>query len=183
VGGQPGGARAAELACRTAMNSALRFAPERIADPLAWPSILRSADEALAADPEAGLCTLIGFCIAGGHLFGASAGDSAVLYHPGDGRAREVTAGQVRKPFVGSGGMVFIPFTATLTAGWTVLAMSDGVWKYTGWEQIIEASTSQRGQALLDSLLERARRAGKLWDDFTLVVFHDVNVAGKTTLG
>ncbi len=173
VGGQPGGGRAAELACRTALNSALGFPPERIADPLAWPSILRMADEALATDAEAGLCTLLGFCIAGGHLFGASAGDSAVLCHPGDAPAREVTAGQHKNPPVGSGAAVFMSFTAPLATGWTVLAMSDGVWKYAGWERIIEAATSLRGQALVDALLERARRGGKLWDDFTLVVFHE----------
>ena len=35
-----------------------------------------------------------------------------------------------------------IVFTATLTGAWSVLALSDGVWKYAGWEAIAKATTT-----------------------------------------
>ena len=50
--------------------------------------------------------------------------------------------------------------------------MSDGVWKYAGWENILRIGVGERGEAIGDALLEGARlkRTGELQDDFTLIV-------------
>ena len=51
--------------------------------------------------------------------------------------------------------------------------MSDGVWKYAGWQKIIELASEQRGQALLNAIQSAARLkgSGRFPDDFTVVMF------------
>ena len=78
-GGVAGGQQAARLACQAAANAALRLPPVELARPEIWVDILQEADETVAADSQAGFTTLIGLCIAGHALAGASSGDSAVL--------------------------------------------------------------------------------------------------------
>src|SRR5947207_4476642 len=65
-GGRSGGARAAQLACRTAAAVLHREPRGSLIAPLHWALLLRQADEAVCADPEAGFTTLVGFCLAGG---------------------------------------------------------------------------------------------------------------------
>ena len=50
--------------------------------------------------------------------------------------------------------------------------MSDGVWKYAGWETVREVALETSGQACIDALREKALLpgSGRLQDDFTLVV-------------
>ena len=172
-GGRAGGARAARLACQVALDWALRETTHRLAMPSAWCELLRRADEAVRDDPEAGFTTLVGFCIARGHLAGASCGDSSVLAAIEGQETREVTAGQRKNPPVGSGEAPFHPFAAVLAAPWCVLAMSDGVWKYAGWPRIREAVLAMRGQRLIERLQELARLSGndRFPDDFTVVAF------------
>jgi serine/threonine protein phosphatase PrpC len=171
-GGQAGGAAAAKVACQTAMAAAIRFPPKKLAGPATWLTALRSADEAVNAAPDAGYTTLVGFCLAGEHLCGASNGDSAVLVVAAGGRVEELTRHQAKNPPVGSGFATFVAFAARLVKPWVVLAMSDGVWKYVGWDRITEMVTRLRGQALVDSLQAAARlpRNGRFQDDFTLVL-------------
>jgi hypothetical protein len=174
-GGRAGGARAAQLACRTAAETILREPRERRLAPSHWADLLRQADMAVCADPEAGFTTLLGFCLAGGRLAGASCGDSAVAVAAADEPLREITAGQLKNPPVGSGAARFWPIGAVLVQPWTVLAMSDGVWKYVGWERLAQAASAERGQPLLASLQEQARLRGsrQFPDDFTLILFEE----------
>jgi PPM family protein phosphatase len=172
-GGRAGGGRAAQIACCVALEAAKAEARWKLATASTWATLLRHADEAVEADADAGFTTLIGFCIAKGRLAGASCGDSAVLtVVPGE-RPREVTANQHKNPPVGSSAAPFTPFAATLTGAWSVLAMSDGVWKCAGWERIAKATTTARGQQLLDHLqgLARLPGSGRFPDDFTVVLF------------
>jgi hypothetical protein len=173
-GGRAGGGRAAQLACRTAMETAHRNPPDTLAEIGVWPTILRVADQAVTADSEAGFTTLIGLCVRSNVLVGASSGDSAVLSVCG-GKAEELTARQWKNPPVGSGVAVFMPFAVKLSPSWAVLAVSDGVWKYTGWDRIIKEMSQQRGQVLLDVILDHSRRAGRgqLLDDFTAVLIEE----------
>jgi serine/threonine protein phosphatase PrpC len=174
-GGRAGGSRAARLACSVAMQEAMTLAPHKLAEPAAWASILRRADEAVAADPEAGLTTLVGLSVAGRKVCGASNGDSAVLAWDSVGRAEELTRHQFKNPPVGSGFAAVVPFGDELVSPWAVLAISDGVWKYVGWQGVIEAVRRARGEALLESLQEMARLRGtrRFPDDFTVVVLQD----------
>jgi serine/threonine protein phosphatase PrpC len=170
-GGRAGGRRAAEIACRGTLDAALRYPVAELTNPLLWPTILRVADEAVAADHDAGFTTLLALCVAGDRLVGSSSGDSAVLLIH-DGRAEELTAKQLKNPPVGSGGAVFVPFVAARQPPWRVLAMSDGVWKFAGWDQVVTIASSESGQAVIDSLAARARLPGngRFQDDFTVVV-------------
>jgi PPM family protein phosphatase len=174
-GGCAGGADAARIACRTAAEAALRLEARELIKPAAWHAILRQADRAVYDDPEAGFTTLLGFFIAGASLAGASCGDSAVLALSAGEPARDVTRGQLKNPPVGSGAARFTSFSASLAAPWSVLAMSDGVWKYVGWERLVRATMTSRGEALTGALQGFARlpRNGQFPDDFTVVAFED----------
>jgi serine/threonine protein phosphatase PrpC len=90
-GGQAGGARAARLACDTALALALEQPPERLADGPTWAAILGRADAAVCADDAAGYTTLVGLCATAGRVAGASCGDSAALLVCGV-RPRQLTA-------------------------------------------------------------------------------------------
>lgn len=171
-GGQRGGGEAARLACRVALDALLAAPPKALAVASAWGTVLHAADRAVAADADAGYTTLVAFGLIGDFLIGASNGDSAVLVVSA-GRATEVTAGQRKNPPVGSGGAAVVPFGAALTRPWAVLAMSDGVWKYAGWDVLIEAATTWRGEELLARLQAAVRSpgSGAFPDDFTAVLF------------
>jgi hypothetical protein len=173
-GGRAGGAAAAQLACRSAWETAAALPPERLLAPPSWPTILRRADEAVAADPGAGFTTLVGLCLRGPLVAGASSGDSAAFAVGAGGAAKELTAAQVKDPPVGTGAAVFVPFGVRLEAPWRVLVLSDGVWKYAGWGRVAEAAAREEGQALLAALLRAARLAGGgLQDDFTLAILEE----------
>jgi serine/threonine protein phosphatase PrpC len=174
-GGQAGGGPAARLACEVALDQAVRRPPSRLADILEWDVILRQADHAVSADPQAGFTTLVGLSIVAGVIVGASSGDSAVLAVHGDGEAERLTARQHKNPPVGSGGALFAPFTSGLRRPWRVLVLSDGVWKYVGWDRLVEAAREHGGQALLDALQSRARLrvSGRFTDDFTAVLLEE----------
>jgi hypothetical protein len=171
-GGRAGGARAAQLACQAALAAALHRPAHALAEPAAWPLLLGEADAAVAADRAAGFTTLIGFCLTEQALCGASSGDSAVLALDGTD-VREPTRHQLKDPPVGSGEALFVPFAQPLALPWRVLAMSDGVWKYAGWERITVALWHEGGEALLAALQAAARLpgSGRFPDDFTVVLF------------
>jgi hypothetical protein len=171
MGGQPNGGPAARLAVRTALDAATDGSP----DSIHWPGILRRSDAAVLADKGAGLTTLVGFDVRCDQVRGASCGDSAVLLLDAGGKPSEATARQAKNPPVGSGEAFFVPFAAEMTPPWLVIAMTDGVWKYAGWQGIREVASRLRGRRLIDELqaLARLPGSGEFQDDFTLIVVQD----------
>jgi serine/threonine protein phosphatase PrpC len=171
MGGQSGGGEAARLACRTALARALTVPVSALADPVAWTTLLRHADEAVRQDPSAGFTTLLGFAVTAATVAGASCGDSAVWLAQ-DGRVQDLTHHQVKHPPVGSGAAPFVPFAARLREPWLLLAMSDGVWKYVSPEKARDLVLNRRGQDLINGLQSLARLpgSGRFSDDFTAVV-------------
>jgi len=163
-GGRAGGAKAAQVACDSAVSVVGRGGYH--------PDILSRADEAVAAHHEAGFTTLISFSVEGNRVSGASSGDSAVLAIGGSGDIAELTAQQFKNPPVGSGEAVFVPFQSELVRPWKVLAMTDGVWKYVGWQRMRELATKLSGEELLTALQTAARlpHSGQFQDDFTVVL-------------
>lgn len=176
-GGQAGGARAATVACRSCVERAASFSFDQLLSPLTWPTLLRHSDEAVTSDPEAGYSTLVGFCLTETTLCGASSGDSALLVRNAGKPPMILTAHQFKNPPVGCGAAVFVPFVLRLIAPWMVLAMTDGVWKYAGWETLFAAVANDNAEAILRSIHTRCvlPASGKLQDDFTLVIFQSVN--------
>ena len=92
----------------------------------------------------------------------------------GRDRVEDLTANQRKNPPVGiPGGATFVPFATRLVGRWSVLAMSDGVWKYVGWERLVRAAAEFRGEECVSQLQRAARLpgSGRIPDDFTVVVF------------
>ena len=165
-GGRAGGAWAAQLACRVAIERASEGASP------AWTEALTHADSAVAADAQAGFATLIGLCVHEDRVTGASCGDSAAVVVCGDLAPRVLTSRQFKNPPVGSGDATFVPFAQELTAPWKLLAITDGVWKYAGWERVWDTLTRLSGEELLADLQVAAQlpRTGEFPDDFTAVL-------------
>jgi PPM family protein phosphatase len=170
-GGQAGGGAASELACQTALAAAADCSPPSLDQPSTWSGILETADKAVNSDPTAGLTTLVGFCISREWVVGASVGDSAVLLLCRENPI-DLTSRQHKNPPVGSGATVAVAFSAPLSAPWLVLAMTDGVWKYVGWQRLVAAARDKHGAALVEELQQLARLpgSGQFQDDFTLVL-------------
>jgi hypothetical protein len=170
-GGRAGGARAAEVACQTCREIGSTYRPTDLVLPPRWDDLIHKADLAVSRDRAAGLTTLVVFCITPEFVCGASCGDSAVAVCRRDA-GEIVTERQLKDPPVGSGEAVPVPFFARLTSPWILLAMSDGVWKFAGWENILNLDPTRRVEELTAEILRIARLpSGQLQDDFTLVVF------------
>ena len=174
-GGQSGGGEAARLACRVVIEAISAHRIASVAAAGTWIDVLRQADERICADRIAGYTTLIGFAVAGGHVIGASNGDSALWLGCNDGRVVDLTENQAKNPPIGSGFARPTPFAAKLPASWAILAMTDGVWKAVGRGRVVELWVQCRGQALIDTLLTEARLpwSGGLGDDFTAVMLEE----------
>jgi hypothetical protein len=166
---------AAKIACRALLDAAAKHEPAQLLLPTTWTKISRLADEAVVKAPSAGLTTLIGFCITDSVVCGSSCGDSAAFLLNAYRPAEILTARQHKNPPVGSGAAPFVDFFAALQRPWILLAMSDGVWKYAGWEGIAQSALSEHDEGLIHLLRQRAKLpVGKrLQDDFTLVIFQD----------
>lgn len=165
-GGRAGGGRAAQLACRVAIEE---VAPAPTPD---WPGALLRADNAVAADREAGFTTLVGLRVTPSHVTGASCGDSAAVVVCGDAAPRVLTSRQFKNPPVGSGDATFVPFARELTPPWKLLMLTDGVWKYATWDRVWDSVARLSGDELLEELQAAARlpATGEFQDDFTAVL-------------
>jgi serine/threonine protein phosphatase PrpC len=170
-GGRAGGAAAAHLACEAALAAALEFEPRKLIDARLWPNLLHLADTAVKDDATAGFTTLVGLCVYGQRLVGASSGDSAALLCD-VGHGTELTAAQRKNPPIGSGAAIAVSFAAGFEPGARLLLLTDGVWKYSGWERVLAIASRCSGRTIIDELQQRARLpgSGQFQDDFTVVV-------------
>jgi serine/threonine protein phosphatase PrpC len=170
-GGQPGGALAARITVDSCLKNALARPLDELLNPFTWQSIGGVVDRDVAQEPDAGYATFIGLAVSASFVAGASCGDSATVLLLGDKFVR-LTEGQHKNPPIGSGAAPLTSFSARLDGSWKVIMMSDGVWKYAGWEAIIERCRAENGQELISGLREVAasRTLGKLSDDFSIVL-------------
>ena len=177
-GGQPGGAAASSLACESIVALAAKCSPLCLHRPLAWRSMARRADREVRARPGAGFCTLVALAVTARRVSGASCGDSAAVLAVGNDATQFLTREQRKNPPVGSGNAHFTFFTARVSRRkpWTLLLMTDGVWKFTGLDPVIEAAISNApAQRIVEQLREAASRNGRVLrrgarDDFTVLV-------------
>ena len=180
MGGQAGGAAAAQAAVEASFHAAASFPAEELRCSALWSPILSAADEAVAEDDKAGFCTLVSLCVSEHEVWGASCGDSAALLLSG-GQEIMLTEEQRKNPPVGSSAAHPVTFSERLKPGWKLLVVSDGVWKYVGWEQIAGLAARNQGQTLIDALRRAAVEAGggKLQDDFSLTLVQDKNTENR----
>ncbi len=177
-GGRPGGAAASSLACEAIVGLASECSPWRLHWPTTWRSLARRTDCQVRALPGAGFCTLVGLAVTARRVSGAACGDSAAVLAVGNDATQFLTRDQQKDPPVGSGNASFTFFTARVSPGkpWTLLLMTDGVWKFTGLDPVIEAAISRAPAPLIiDQLRTAARRNAPLLrrsfrDDFTVIV-------------
>ncbi|MFC1451892.1 hypothetical protein ACFLSJ_00945 [Verrucomicrobiota bacterium] len=123
------------------------------------------------AATDAGFTTLVALVLFEDGVAGASTGDSAAVAIM-EGDRHILTGNQIKNPPVGSGAALFVPFACPLRVPWKVMAMSDGVWKYAGWQAVFDLASVHSGQELVEALCEKARLpgSGEFQDDFTLVL-------------
>jgi serine/threonine protein phosphatase PrpC len=170
-GGQPGGALAARIAVDSCLKNALARPLDKLLNPFTWQAIGEVVDRDVTLEPDAGYATFIGLAVSASFVAGASCGDSAAVLLLDDKFVR-LTERQHKNPPIGSGAAPLTSFSAKLDGSWKVVMMSDGVWKYAGWEAIIERCRAENGQELIKVLREAAasRTRGKLSDDFSIVL-------------
>jgi hypothetical protein len=172
-GGRAGGALAARLACKTTLEGASAMSPKQLIRPWAWQKVFTAADWAVNENPEAGFTTLVAFCFTDTHVTGASNGDSAaILFNFGE-KPLILTQNQNKNPPMGAGDAKAVAFISKLVSPWTLLAMTDGVWKYAGMETVLRVGSEKNGDMIIQDLKTRAQlnSSGAFQDDFTLVVF------------
>jgi len=170
-GGQPHGGPAARLACRMWRDIAAAETPHQLFHGGMIEHTLHLVDRELCDEPDTGLTTLVAWAIGKDRLIGVSAGDSALMLVQ-RGEMRILTERQFKNPPVGSGAVEGVEFGDSLKPPWTLVGMSDGAWKYAGWDKLRAIATEKSGQDVIDAALAACRlRSGALLDDFTMVVW------------
>lgn len=173
-GGQFGGGKAARVAVEETLRKAALHSPGKLCKGATWREITRAADATVCQEENAGYTTLIGFCVTHNFLCGASCGDSALLLI---NRKKHswLTENQRKNPPVGSSGAIPVAFSVALRGDWKLLAMSDGVFKFIGLDEVAKIAQQQSGENLIQALHESVlqNNAGKLPDDFSIALFHN----------
>lgn len=169
-GGQSGGAAAAKRAVSFCLAKAQSISPSELLNPFAWEEIGEYVDKNIAQLSETGFTTFIGFCITNSFVVGASCGDSAVALSVNE-NFLILTKNQLKNPPIGSSGARLTPFSALLDGKWKLLAISDGVWKFTDWNSIVQICKSESCENLISSLRENViLRTKELVDDFSIIL-------------
>ncbi len=170
-GGQAGGAVAAQTAVDSCLEKAQSYALEELTNAQTWEAIGEIVDRNVSLKPDAGYATFIGLVLIPSFVVGISSGDSAVALFLND-KFVLLNEHQHKNPPIGSGAARLAPFSARLNQPWKLLLMSDGVWKFIGWETIIKRCGADSGQELMSSLRDVAAKntGGTLADDFSLIL-------------
>jgi serine/threonine protein phosphatase PrpC len=102
-------------------------------------------------------------------IIGTSVGDSGAFFFSKTG-LENLTASQIRKPFLGSGRATPIPFTRGQLNG-TLLVATDGLLKYTSLEKIAATILAADLDTAANKLVELVRyQSGALPDDISILL-------------
>jgi len=165
AGGRSGGAEAASLAVKLIREDAYHLNNGE-----ACVEALRRMDEAMAKDSVAGETTCVVVVVTPEEIFGASVGDSGLWWIQENGDLLNLTEGQQRKPFVGSGSAWPVRFQHRNQSGWLLLA-TDGLLKYTSAERIVRVCREQPVEIAAKQLIDLVRYpSGGLPDDVTVIL-------------
>ncbi len=168
-GGQSNGAQAAQTACTSYFEKAASLPCRELFQEKIQQDLLHHVDDCVAL--TGGFTTFIAMVFDHRSLIGGSSGDSKVYATTGQGTIEEFTISQHKNPPVGSGGAVFETFARPLFPRLRLLMVTDGVWKYAGYEKIKNAleadSFSEVASVLRAATLTRCGTT--LPDDFSLI--------------
>ena len=121
AGGRSGGTEAAVMA-----TEFIRQRASVAKDAADCAELLQRMDAAVAHDSVAGESTCALAVVTPNEIYGASVGDSGVWVISKTGPIVDLTRGQQRKPFIGSGGAWAISFQCSRSGG-TLLLATDGL--------------------------------------------------------
>jgi serine/threonine protein phosphatase PrpC len=134
---------------------------------------LTSLDREMAAAGIYGETTGVVVVLSDKGIFGASVGDSGAFIFSEAG-LENLTASQIRKPFLGSGRAIPVPFTRGLLKG-TLLVATDGLLKYTSFEKIAAAILATDLDSAANKLIELVRfQSGALPDDISILLARQI---------
>jgi len=171
-GGRAGAAKAAQRACAEVLERTGDLLAGRPSDAIGWWNLFKWIDGQVQRDDEAGLTTLIAFVVESGYVYGAACGDSAAYLYNARTQLLDLTAGQQKNPQIGSGMTSCTFFSSPLAKPWSLLVMTDGVWKYVGRSRIAELLATAGDKDLATRLADAGRLpgSGKFPDDFTFAL-------------
>jgi PPM family protein phosphatase len=134
-GGRPNGATAAKVACEKAWSLASELPSESLLNSASWNDILKSVDVAVSS--TGGFTTLIAVVVTRDCVSGASVGDSKLYFKgPASNEIEDWTNRQRKNPPVGSTSADFTSFSHSNLRHGRILIVSDGAWKYAGYEAL-----------------------------------------------
>jgi serine/threonine protein phosphatase PrpC len=163
AGGTSGGADAAQGVCDAVIAAFRNGQPSK-----RWDERLKDIDSALASSPTGGQSTVVVTEICDGAIRGASVGDSGAWTINQDG-ITDLTAGQVRKPLMGTGAATPVAFEGSF--GGRLLVGTDGLFKYTERARVAALAAGSALDEAVHALVNAARlKNGRLQDDITVVL-------------
>lgn len=134
-----------------------------------WTGLLEDLDAAILRASAWGQTTAVVLAISAAWVCGASVGDSEAWIATPD-HFRSLTAGQRRKPLLGSGEAVPVPFRFANEGG-VLIVGSDGLFKYAPAWKVAETARGSPPEEAIRLLLDLVRMPnGRLQDDVGLVV-------------
>lgn len=168
-GGRAHGALAARAACESAWTHASNRSVQTLFEDGTWQNILQHADHETSL--TGGFTTLVALAVSPDFVAGASSGDSKVFFKlPPYSEIHEWTAHQRKNPPVGSQSADFVPFMCHAVSGGRIMLLSDGVWKYCGYDALkhsFDLPSSSVPDHLRNAVLSRA--GSTLPDDFSII--------------
>jgi serine/threonine protein phosphatase PrpC len=161
--GGTGRGRAAATLLIDCVNERSRAGPFDVLD------LLRDCDLALARDGHGAETTAVVAVVSEHGIVGASVGDSGA-WIVGPAGHIDLTRQQVRKPLIGSGEAVPVPFGhGPLTA--TLLVATDGLFNYADAARLRELASADDLDAIPERLIDSVRlRSGRLQDDVAVLL-------------
>jgi serine/threonine protein phosphatase PrpC len=160
AGGMGGGGEAAQQVIEAVARAGWRRSS------LEWADLLQRLD----GEINPGQTTAVVVAVGDEGLFGASVGDSEAWWFGAAG-SRALTERQQRKPLLGAGEAVPIPFDLAEAGPGTLVAASDGLWKYLhriALEPLLRLPPAEAARRLVESV---RYPGGSLPDDVAVVVF------------
>ena len=168
AGGTSGGAAAADAVIETVEQTLLSQQIDPFS-PADWCALLASLDQRLSGG--GGETTAVVAALDEHRIAGASVGDSGAWLLPAGGADYEdLTAHQHRRPLVGSGAALPIPFESQRGGG-TLLLATDGLLHYASPQAICRIAAGRDLRVASELLVRLVRlRSGALADDVGLVL-------------
>ena len=136
-----------------------------------WAEWLAHVDREISRSRSCGLAAAVIVEVRiDGTITGASVGDCEAWLFVNGTMPKSLTAEQIRKPLLGEGAATPVGFEARV-AGGTLIAATDGLWKYLNRTRIAEAASIRPLETAAEALVNGVRlRSGALQDDVAVAI-------------